>query len=252
MPDKLQVLDERLTSASVTVKKDLSFLIHHLILTGVLVTALFLGVWGIQNLIEKHDEKNAQRSATELAVVVDQVKRLETTQAQHDTEVAQREAARDTLINTLLATISARDKALDDQLKKNATLTAQQAAARLADQYKAAPGEIVASGDTVMADLPISRQFVNTFDQFTGCKADYLDTQKQLVAEQGRTADLKTQVADRDATITGKNTELEKQKKADDEALRVAVDKEKKKHKWYLVGGVVIAEIAKFYLTGKP
>lgn len=241
-----------ISNAVTVVKKDLSFLTHHLILSGVLIVALFLGVWGVQNLIEKHDVANAQRSATELAVVVDQVKRLETTQAQHDTEVAQREAARDTLINTLIASIAARDKALAEQIKQNATLTAQQAAARLADQYKTAPGAIVANGDTVVADLPTARQFVNTFDQLTGCKADYLDMQKQLAAEQGRTSDLKTQVSDRDATITGKNVELVKQKKADDDALKVAVDKEKKKHKWYLVGGVVIVEALKFYLTGKP
>src|SRR6266566_2768056 len=92
-----------------TIKKDLSWLAHHLILTGILVAVLFGGVWGVQNLIEKHDEKKAQQAHEELAVVVDQVKRLETTQAQHDAESAQREAVRDALLQSLVATIQKRD-----------------------------------------------------------------------------------------------------------------------------------------------
>src|SRR6266481_2084966 len=125
-----------------TVKRDLSWLSHHLVITAVIVITLFLGVWGMQNLVEKHDEKNAIRAHEELAVVVDQVKRLETKQAADDAAAQQREAQYNTTIQTLIASINARDKVLDDQLKKNATLTAQQAAARLSDQYKTSPGEI--------------------------------------------------------------------------------------------------------------
>jgi hypothetical protein len=240
------------TNAENVVKKDLSWITHHLILVGVLVAVLFLGIWEVQSLIEKHDEKKAQQANTALQVVVDQVKRLEEHQAQNDVAIAQREAARDALDKALIATINARDKALTDQIQKNATLTAQQAAARLSEQYKAQPGEVTASGDTVIADLPLARSFVNTFDQLNVCTANYVDEQKQLAAEQARTADLKTQVSDRDKTITGKNEELVKQKAKDDEGKKVAVDKEKKKHKWYALGGIIIIEAVRFYLTGKP
>lgn len=240
------------TNAENVVKKDLSWLANHLILTGTLVVVLFLGVWEVQNIIEKHDEKKAQQANTALQVVVDQVKRLEDHQAQNDVAIAQRDAARDAIEKALIATINARDKALSDQIQKNATLTAQQAAARLTEEYKAQPGEITASGDTVIADLPLARSFVNTFDQLNTCTLNYADEQKQLSQEQARTADLKTQVSDRDATIKGKDDELVKQKAADAADKKVAVDKEKKKHKWYAVGGILFVEMIKVYFTGKP
>src|SRR5258708_34759321 len=99
-------------NAENVVKKELLWLAHHLILVGVLVAVLFLGVWEVESLIEKHDEKKAQQANTALQVVVDQVKKLEDHQAQNDVAVAQREAARDTLIKSLVATIANRDAAL--------------------------------------------------------------------------------------------------------------------------------------------
>ncbi len=227
------------TNSETFVKKELSWIAHHLILVGVLVAVLFAGVYGIETLIERHDEKKAQEANVALEVVVDQVKKLEEHQAQNDVVVAQREAVRDALIQSLVATISKRDAALDQQIKKNSTLTAQQAAARLSEQYKAQPGEITASGDTVIADLPLARSFVNTFDQLTACSANYLDTQKQLAAEQGRTTDLKTQVTDRDATILGKNDELVKQKGKYEADIKVLNDNARKsKLKWFVAGVV--------------
>lgn len=228
------------TNAENVVKKELSWIAHHLILVGVLVAVLFLGVYGVESLIEKHDEKKAQQANVALQVVVDQVKKLEDHQTQNDAAVAQREAVRDTLIQSLIATIARRDVALDQQIKKNATLTAQQAAARLSEQYKAQPGEIIASGDTIIADLPLTRSFVSTFDQLTVCTSNYLDTQKQLTVEQSRTADLKTQVFDRDATIVGKNAELVKQKDKYEADIKVLNAKARKsKLKWFFAGVIV-------------
>lgn len=241
-----------LNDAVVTVKKDVSWLTHHLILTGILVAVLFAGVWGVQNIIERHDEKKDAQAHADLAAVVDQVKRLQETQQQHDVEVAQREAARDAIEAQLIATIQQRDKVLDAQIKRNATLTAEQAAARLTEQYKAAPNEITAVGDTVIADLPVSRQLVGTFDSLVVCKADLTDTKTQVAVEQARVTDLRTQVSDRDKTIAGKDEILQKQIKADAEDKKIAVNKEKKKHKWYAVGGILLVEAVKFYFTGKP
>ncbi len=238
------------TDAQTIVKKELSWIAHHLILVGVLIVTLFVGVYCVETLIEKHDEKKAQQANVALQVVVDQVKKLEDHQAQNDVAVAQREAARDALIQSLVATIAKRDATLNQQIQKNATLTAQQAAARLSEQYKAQPGEVTASGDTIIADLPIARSFVNTFDQLTACTANYSDTQKQLATEQARTADLKTQVSDRDATIVGKNTELGKQKDKYEADIKVLNDKARKgKLKWFATGfvlGTGIKTVVKF------
>jgi len=228
------------TNAETTVKKELSWIANHLILMGIFIVTLFLGVYSVETLIEKHDEKKAQQANIALQVVVDQVKKLEEHQAQNDAAVAQREAARDALIQSLVATIAKRDAALDQQIKKNATLTAQQAAARLSDQYKTQSGEIIASGDTIIADLPLARSFVNTFDQLSACSANYLDIQKQLVTEQARTADLKTQISDRDSTIAGKNDELSKQKtKYEADIVVLKAQARKSKLKWFGAGVVV-------------
>lgn len=229
-----------LSVAPAAIKRDLSWLAHHLILVGIIIGVLFLGVYQIENLMERHDKAREAASAQALQLVVEQVKSLEAHQAQNDAAVAQREAARDVLINSLVATIAKRDAALEQQIKKNATLTAQQAADRLTQQYKAAPGQIVASGDTIIADLPISRQFVNTYDQLIGCTGDLDDTKKLLTAEQARTADLKTQVADRDGVVKGKNDELVKQKGNYEDQIKTLKDGARKsKLKWFAAGFVL-------------
>lgn len=236
------------SNAENVVKKDLSWIIHHLILVGVLIATLFLGVYLFENLIEKHDVAKAQQANAALQVVVDQVKKLEDHQTQTDAAVAQREAARDALIQSLVATIAKRDAALSQQIQKNATLTAQQAAARLSEQYKAQSGEIIASGDTVVADLPLSRSFVNTFDQLTACTSNYSDLQKQLGAEQARTTDLKTQVSDRDATILGETAELGAQKTKYEADIKVLNAKARKsKLKWF-VAGVIVGSGARYII----
>ena len=235
-----------------TVKKDVSYLTHHLILTGVIASLLALGTWGIQSLVRAAHREAAQQSAQELQLVVQQVKALQDKQTADDAAAAQREAARDALLKDLIAQAAARDAALEAQIKKNETLTAQQAAARISDQYKANIGEVTAQGNNVLVDLPISRDIVTTFDSFQVCKADLSDANKQIDTQKGSIVDLKTQVSDRDKTIAGKDTELDKQKKADADDKRVAVDNEKKKHKWYAVAAIVLVEGIRIYFTHKP
>lgn len=233
-------------------EKTVSFLTHHLILTAVLVIALFTGIFGVQHLIDQHDAVERQRAHEDLAAVVQQVKVLQDKQAADDAATAQREAVRDAIIKDLIAQASARDKALEEQIKKNATLTAQQAAARMVQEYNAPPTAAQAQGDSVLVDLPLSRQIVSTFDSFQTCKADLNGAQQQIEQQKGSIADLKTQVSDRDKTITGKDTELAKQKKADDDDKKIAVNNEKKKHKWYAIAGMAIVEGIRIYFTGKP
>lgn len=229
-----------IATVETVVKKELSWVTHHLILVGVLIGVLFAGVYGVEALIEKHDAEKAQQANIALQVVVDQVKKLEQHQADNDAAVAQREAARDALIQSLVATIAKRDASLQVQIQKNATLTAQQAAARISEQYKTQPGEVVASGDNVLVTLPIARTIVNTFDQLTACAANYSDLQKQLGVEQARTTDLKSQIADRDGTIVGKNTELDKQKsKYEADIALLKAQARKSKLKWFGAGVVV-------------
>jgi hypothetical protein len=234
------------------IEKDFTWVKHHLILVGVLLLAVFAGVWGVQGIIDKHDQAKDLQFHEELAAARQDTKQALTTMASHDAEIEQREAARDALVKSLIAQVSLRDAQLQDVLKKNAALTAQQAAARLIEQYNALPTQAQAQGDSVLVDLPLTRQIVSTKDSLTACQGNLKDTQVLLGQEQARTADLKTQVADRDKTITAKDVELGKQKQADGEDKKIAVNNEKKKHKWYAFAGMAIIEVVRVYFTGKP
>jgi hypothetical protein len=234
------------------IEKDFTWVKHHLILVAVLLLAVFAGVWGVQGIIDKHDQAKDLQFHEELAAARQDTKQALAAAASHDAEIEQREESRDALVKSLVAQVSLRDAQLQDALKKNATLTAQQAAAKLVEQYNAQPTQAQAQGDNVLVDLPLTRQIVGTKDSLTACQGDLTDTQKLLTQEQGRTADLKTQVSDRDKVITAKDTELGKQKKADGEDKKVAVDNEKKKRKWYALAGAAIVTGIRIYFTGKP
>jgi len=228
------------------VKRELSWLSHHLILVGVIILVLFGGVYEVENLMEKHDKAREQASAQALQLVVAQVKTLENHMATNDAASAQREAQYNATIQTLSAAIAARDKALQQQIQKNATLTAQQAAARLAEQYKVDVASAQAEADKVLIDLPLARSIVTTFDQNVSCQANLTDTETQLTAEQGKNVDLKQQVSDRDSVISGKNEELGKQKKNYEDQISTLKDNARKgKLKWFGIGFVT------GYIVGK-
>jgi hypothetical protein len=220
-------------------KRDLSWITHHLILVSVLIAVLFVGVYEIENLMEKHDKAREAASAQTLQLIVEQVKMLETHMATNDAAAAQREAQYNATIQALTTAMAARDKQLQQQIQKNATLTAQQAAARLAEQYKVDSAEVQAQNNTVVADLPVARQFVTTFDQNVACQLNLTDTRSQLGAEQGKNKDLAQKVSDRDGVIAGKNDELGKQKKDYENQITVLKDDARKgKLKWFGIGFV--------------
>jgi len=107
----------------------------------------------------------------------------------------------------------------------------------LVEQYKVDVASAQAEADKVLIDLPLARSIVTTFDQNISCQANLTDTKAQLTAEQGKNADLKQQVSDRDGVINGKNDELSKQKKNyDDQITVLKADARKKKLKWFTIG----------------
>lgn len=220
-------------------KRDLSWLTHHIILVGIIVLVLFSGVYEVENLMEKHDKAREAASAASLQLVVSQVKALEDHMVTNDAAAAQREAQYQAIISQQMTVIATTNKNLQSQIQKNATLTAQQAAARLAEQYKVDASQVQASGDTIIASLPLTRQFVDTFDKNVACQTNLTATTTQLTAEQGINKDLTQKVSDRDGVITGKNDELGKQKKNyDDQITVLKADARKGKLKWFGIGFV--------------
>lgn len=233
------------------IKKEVSWLTHHLILTSFLVVTLFGGVFGILSFIGQHDKARDAQNAAALQLVVSQVKSLQDTMASHDAAADARAAQFLSTIAQQNAVIAATNQALKEQLAKNATLTAEQAAARIADQYKANAGEVTASGGNVLVDLPISREIVSTFDQNKACQTNLSSTQTQLTAEQGINKDLTTKVSDRDGVIAGKTEELGKQKTFyEGQISTLKNDARKGKMKWFGIGfaaGYVYAKAQKFF-----
>jgi hypothetical protein len=158
------------------VATDLAWARHHLFLLAAVSILVFAGVFGVESLLAKHD---AQKDAQWKAVVAADQQRLATDEANW----AQQFQALTAQNTQLLSAIQTRDAALVVQQKKDATLSANEAAQRLSEQTKAAPGEVTAQGNNLLVDLPISRQIVTSLDQLPVLVANLADMKTQLANE---------------------------------------------------------------------
>jgi hypothetical protein len=197
---------------------DWKWLTTHLILVGVLILVLLGGVYEVNAIIERHDAARQSADAKVLAQVVQQTASLQAALDADQKASAVRDAAAQQTINTLLAQISSRDAQLKKTIQQNATLTAAQAAQKLTSQTGAAPGQITAVGNTVVADLPTAIKFVDAFDQLTALQADLVadagiidetnvklnDANKNLSDATSLVASQKTQLADADKVCKDK------------------------------------------------
>lgn len=164
------------TSITSKVTADIAWARHHLFLLLAVVVLVFAGVYGVESLLANaRAEKDAQWKSV---VAADQA-RLATDEANWQQQFQVLSAQ-----NThLLTAIQARDSALAVQQKKDATLSANDAAQRLAQQTKAAPGEVTAQGNNLLVDLPISRGIVTSLDELFTIRTDLADTKMQLANE---------------------------------------------------------------------
>jgi uncharacterized Zn ribbon protein len=218
-------------------KTDYTWLTHHLIMLGV-VGALVIGsVYGVENLIAKHDMAAEQRADAKLAVFVATTQAheavLEQTQTQLITMVSQLQAQN----SQLAQTISVRNTQTQRQVQKDATLSAQEAAQRLTQQTKASPGEIVANGDLVTISLPITRNIVASLDLFSATQANLVDTQKQL-ANETVLFNKSQEVNGQQATVISdlKVQNAEQLKACAAEVKTVKSQARKSKIKWFFIG----------------
>lgn len=191
-----------------TLLKDWKWLTAHLALVGVLVLAVAGAVYGVNNIILKHDAARESADAKVLAQVVQQTASLQAALDADQKAGAVRDAAAQATINTLLAQISSRDAQLKKTIEQNATLTATQAAAKLTQQTGAAPGQITAAGNTVIADLPTSIKFVNAFDQLAAAQGDLIAKQGIIDATNVKLTDATKSLSDASGVITSQKTEI--------------------------------------------
>jgi hypothetical protein len=234
---------------------DWKWLTTHVILLSIVALLVSGGVYGVLNILEKHDAAREAKDQQTQALLVKQSQDL-TARLQADEAAATadraasaaRDAQQTAVIQTLANTIKARDAALAATLKQNATLSAQQAALKLAAQTKAGPGEITASGDTVTMDLPVARSVVSMGDNLVAAQADLADTKKQLDATNVKLADAlkndendKKDLDDAKKVIAAKDEELKGATKVCNDKLSTQAGKYRKRM-------VVVAVLA--YLGG--
>lgn len=235
------------TQAIGTIKRDFSWLQHHLVVAvGALIISAAL-VYGAVNMVDgiitRHDEKKDaiiqkildDSKANQAAILA----KMSDDQKANAIKDAQTQAT----IDSLLAQVAADRVALKQQLQKDSTLDAQGAAARLVEQEHANPSQAKAVGDTVVVDLPLTRQIVGDLDKYVEAQKELVNAAAQLEAQKTLTADAKQNFDNAQKVIAADKDTLAAQIKADAADCKVQVDKANaagnKKGFWGYVAGII-------------
>jgi hypothetical protein len=190
-----------------TITKALSWLKSHLILLGVIVILVVGGIYGLESIIAKHDVAQEAHDQQILTLVTAQTADLKTRMASDEQAATARDLQYAQIITQLSGTIAKQTGQLQQQIKANATLTAQQTAQAIADKIKAQPGEVVAQGDNVTMDLPVSRQVNSSLDTLATTTLQLTEVQKQLQAQTGLTTDAVLELDNAKKVITAQDTQ---------------------------------------------
>jgi len=242
-----------------TITQDLTWIRGHVI-TVLLVVALIIGgilggVGLVEHLEEKHDARVAAADLKKEGVDTATTQALVAQLAQEHADNVQRDAQQSALIQTLVAQMAAQRAATAKQVATDNTLSATDAASRLAVQTKAAPGDITVANNNVTMSLPITRQVVSDLDLLTQAQSDVSNLSGQLSAQQILTNDSKVELATANQVIAADKTELIATIKADNASCiastKVAVDAEAKKGRKRTFWGVVLGLIGGAALVAK-
>lgn len=219
------------------IKNDLSWIKGHIFLLLAVAILIFVGVYGIESVFAAHDKQKAAETQQILAAAQAQTQLVLTKLLQDEQNWSAQNAQNQQLILTLAQTISKRDAAGQKQQQIDTTLSAKDAAQRLSQQTKAGTGEIVAQGDSVLLDLPVTRQVVQLLDTLPVVQADLADTQKQLGAETVVATNLQANVTEQKTLIDAlktQNTDQVNACKAEVKSLKA--EARKGKAKWFGIG----------------
>ena len=206
------------TSVTTKVSTDLAWARHHLFLTGVVLVLTFAGIYGVLNLVARdraaNDSKWQAILAAQTAQFTEENKKRDAENAASKQEILQ-----------IAQSMAARNTQVAQQVKTDATLSAQEAAQRLTQQTKAQPGEVTAQGNNLLVDLPISRGIVTSLDLLPAAQENLTDTQKQLAAQAQISTNLQADVSG----LRTLNTDQQKACQAQIAAVKAQARKEKLK-----------------------
>lgn len=227
------------TPLSSKLAQDWHWLTQHLIALVIVAGMAFGGVYFVENLISHHDEQTSQKYATILAAQTQQTQTLQKQLSTDEANWAQVEAQLLAQNAQLTKQITARNQAVAIQVQTDATLSATDAAARLTTQTHAAPGEVLASGNDVTIDLPITRAIVSDLDQLPVVQDDLADTKAQLVNETTVATNAQTDATDAKKVIAAQVIQLaDADKSCKAQIAVVNANARKGKLKWFGIGWV--------------
>ena len=177
------------------INKDIAWIRGHIII-ALLTVALIAGsiIGGIslfENMVERHDARVAatqlQKESVDTATQAAFAQQLAQIQATNTVRDAQQTA----LIQTLVQQMTQQRAQTAKQIKTDATLDAQAAAARLVGQMKASPSDVTVSNDIVSMTLPLTRNVVAALDLLPQAENDAYNFQQQLAAQKILTSNAK-------------------------------------------------------------
>lgn len=236
-----------------TIEKDLTWFHAHIlavVFSVVLLAGIIIGGIGLfESLIERHDARVAvaqlQKEGVDTATQAAFAQQLAQLQAANTARDAQQTA----LIQTLVQQMSQQRAQTAKQIKTDATLDAQSAAARLVLQTKAQPSQVTVSNNLVAMDLPLTQVVVTDLDLLRQAQSDVNNLGSQLSAQQTLTSDSKVEAAAAQKVIVADKVELLATIKADNDACNVRVDKQAAKDRkrgiWASIGSFVVGTIVR-------
>jgi hypothetical protein len=176
----------------------------------------------------KHEAKEAALYSSLSASQTAQNQALETQLKTDETNWATLQSQLLAQNSQLAQAVAQKNQQLAVQVKADATLDAQDAASKLAQQTGATAGEITAQSDTVSIDLPTTRRIVSNLDTLLVVQSNLTSTQTQLTNETTIANNNAQDATDQKKIVTGLQTQISEDNKACDAKVAAANAKVKK------------------------
>jgi hypothetical protein len=225
------------TTVTSVISKDYSWVVAHLLSLGLVGVLVFASVFGIEHLIVDHDVANSNKYTQILNTQAAQTAAIQKQQQTDEAHFAVIETALLAQNAQLTKQITTRNQTVAVQVSADASLSAQQSAARLSQQTNAASGEIVSTNNSVTMDLPITRVITADLDRLALAQNDLTDTQTQLKNETDIATNTATENANDQKLIASQALQLTDASKACQAQIAVVKSQARKsKLKWFLTG----------------
>lgn len=224
------------------IAKDWSWFLSHLTAIAMVAGLLVGGVYFVENLEAKHDAKQTALYSTLAAQSAAQVSTLTSELKQNEENWANVQAQLLSQNEKLAEDVAAKNQQLSVQVKTDATLNAQDAADRLAQQTQAAPGEVRAQEDTVNLSLPVTRRIVSDLDTLPVLQSNLTSTQTQLSNETTIAANAQSDSASKQKIIDAQVTQIANNEKACNAQISLVKSQARKSQiKAFFAGAAAVA-----------